>query len=182
VPTTARQHFLQDIARARALVAHADLLPVTNSAEQLLRSDLLRSAWMFAVGALDAWFTHSEAKKRLFGVPTVAYQAMTPQHKELARQAAQEQLENRFAELFQRRHDCIHNCDRPKVSPQALKVSGTVLKVIQDVECFSSTAATNTSTPSSGSSCKMPVAQRRPLPPPGIREITVLSFSARVFA
>ncbi|MCI0380455.1 MAG: hypothetical protein L0215_22955, partial [Gemmataceae bacterium] len=56
MPTTARQHFLQDIARARAIVTHADPLPVANLAEQLLRSDLLRSAWMFAVGALDAYF------------------------------------------------------------------------------------------------------------------------------
>ena len=40
---------------ARSL-RHADPLPRTNAAEQLLRSDLLRSAWMFAVGAMDAYF------------------------------------------------------------------------------------------------------------------------------
>ena len=43
-------------------------------------------------------------------------------------------LKERFAEIFQRRHDCIHNCDRPKLRPQDLARSGTVLKVIQDVE------------------------------------------------
>jgi hypothetical protein len=56
VPSTALSHFHQDIARARALVAHADPLPRTNPAELMLRSDLLRSAWMFAVGAMDAYF------------------------------------------------------------------------------------------------------------------------------
>jgi hypothetical protein len=56
VPSTALQHFEEDIARARAILAHADPLPHTNPAEQLLRSDLLRSAWMFAVGAMDAYF------------------------------------------------------------------------------------------------------------------------------
>jgi hypothetical protein len=56
MPATALQHFDADIARARAILAHADPLPRTNAAEQLLRSDLLRSAWMFAVGAMDAYF------------------------------------------------------------------------------------------------------------------------------
>jgi hypothetical protein len=49
-------HFNQDIARARAIVEHADPLPSGRPDESLLRSDLLRSGWMFAVGALDAYF------------------------------------------------------------------------------------------------------------------------------
>jgi hypothetical protein len=56
VPATALNHFRQDVGRARALVAHANPLPATTPAEQLLRGDLWRSAWMFAVGALDAYF------------------------------------------------------------------------------------------------------------------------------
>jgi hypothetical protein len=56
VPATALSHFEQDVARARAIVAHADPLPRANPAEQMLRSDLLRSAWMFTVGAMDAYF------------------------------------------------------------------------------------------------------------------------------
>jgi len=49
VPATALQHFTEDINRARAIVAHADPLPRATSSESLLRSDLLRSAWMFSV-------------------------------------------------------------------------------------------------------------------------------------
>ena len=56
MPTTALRHFKEDIARARAIVAHADPLSQTTPAEQLLRSDLLRSGWMFAVGSMDAYF------------------------------------------------------------------------------------------------------------------------------
>lgn len=56
MPATALQHFQEDIGRARAIVSHADPLPRGTPAEQLLRADLLRSAWMFAVGALDAFF------------------------------------------------------------------------------------------------------------------------------
>ena len=56
MPATALQHFDEDIARARAILAHSDPLPRANAAEPLLRSDLLRSAWMFAVGAMAAYF------------------------------------------------------------------------------------------------------------------------------
>ncbi len=56
MPATALQHFREDIARARTLVSHADTLPQALPFESLLRSDILRGAWMFAVGALDAYF------------------------------------------------------------------------------------------------------------------------------
>ena len=224
VPATALQHFEEDIARARAIVAHAGLLPRTNAAERLLRSDLLRSAWMFAVGSLDAyfcdaytdlvaatassksrqpgitlpewvydikvpiravleqydnsnwrwrmaarkmmdresvinlstiqalfnkffrkgrkffrdlldtWISRPDAKKRLFGVSQPAYLKMIDAEKHKARNTTSDQLEDRFRTIFQRRHDCIHNCDRPKMSPQRLDRGGTVLKVIQDVD------------------------------------------------
>jgi hypothetical protein len=224
VPATALQHFKEDIARARAIVAHADPLPHTNAAEQLLRSDLLRSAWMFAVGAmdayfcdaytdivaatassksrqsaiilpewvydikipiravleeydnanwrwrmaarkmmerenvislstiqtlfnrffrkghrffrdlLDAWISRPDAKIRLFGVSRADYLAMSDADRHTARKNASDQLEDRFRAIFQRRHDCIHNCDRPRVSPQPLDKGGTVLKVLQDVD------------------------------------------------
>jgi hypothetical protein len=228
VPATALQHFQEDIARAKAILTHADALPHTTAAEKLLRSDLLRSAWMFAVGALDAyfcdaytdviaatassksrqptialpewaydiklplravleeydranwrwrmaarkmmerenvislaaiqtlfnkffrtghkffgdsldvWMSRPDAKIRLFGVSWTDYVAMTDQDKHTARKNAKDQFEDRFRIIFQRRHDCIHNCDRPRVSPQPLDKGGTVLKVIQDVEFLAS--------------------------------------------
>ncbi len=226
MPVTALGHFTEDTQRARAILAHAETLPVTTEVERLLRSDLFRSAWMFAVGALDAyfcdaytdsvatalssksrqpavtlpeffygiklpirailepytkqnwrwrmaarkmmerenvlsfdtikglfnkffrvgfkffndvlhgWISHPEAKIRLFGVTRAAYLAMTPANQDTARKSALEKLDDRFSEFFQRRHDCIHNCDRPKMRPQDLARGGTVLKVIQDVEFF----------------------------------------------
>ena len=44
------------MARAKAIVAHAGPLPRANDTEQLLRSDLLRAGWIFAVAALDGYF------------------------------------------------------------------------------------------------------------------------------
>jgi hypothetical protein len=224
VPATALQHFDEDVARARAILVHADPLPRTNAAEQLLRSDLLRSAWMFAVGAmdayfcdaytdivaatassksrqpaitlpewfydikipiravleeydnanwrwrmaarkmmarenvislsaiqalfnkffrrghrffsdlLDAWMSRADAKIRLFGVIRADYSAMNNTDKHGAREVAIDQFEDRFKAIFQRRHDCIHNCDRPRTAPQPLDKGGTVSKVIQDVD------------------------------------------------
>ena len=226
MPVTALKHFVEDIGRARALLVHADGLPTVGASERLLRSDLFRSAWMFTIGALDAyfcdaytdlitgtlssksrqpsimlpefvheirfpirailedygksnwrwrmaarklmerenvlsleqikrlfnrffrkgnkffhdvlheWISHSARSNRLFAVTAAKYSVMLPSNQHEARQQAIEQLEDRFEELFQRRHDCIHNCDRPKVAPQRLDSSGTVLKVIQDVEFF----------------------------------------------
>jgi hypothetical protein len=46
---------------------------------------------------------------------------------------AQELLATRFDELCDRRHDCIHNCDRPKVRPQSI-THGSVTKAIADIE------------------------------------------------
>lgn len=224
MPATARQHFTDDIARARAIVALAQTLPQAAPAEKLVRSDLLRSAWMFSVGALDAyfcdaytdliaatassksrqstitlpewvyevkfplraileeydnenwrwrmaarkmmerenvislkaiqdlfnkffcngqkffhdpldaWMSHPDAKIRLFGISRADYLVKTPQDKRIAREMGIEQFKERFRSIFQRRHDCIHNCDRPRMSPQPLERGGTVLKVIQDVE------------------------------------------------
>lgn len=223
MPATARQHFNQDVARARSIVAHADPLPRATP-ETLLRSDLLRSAWMFAVGSMDAyfcdaytdiiaatassksrqpaivlpewfyeikfplrailepyvnenwrwrmaarkmmerenvislksvqnlfnkffrpghkffhdqldtWMSCSDAKTRLFGTSQAAYVQMNQPDKRRARKGAIDQFEERFRAIFQRQHDCIHNCDRPRMSPQPLDKGGTVLKVIQDIE------------------------------------------------
>ena len=225
MPGTALAHFAEDVARARAIVAHAQTLPVGTPAEQMLRGDLLRSAWMFAVGALDAyfcdaytdlvaatiiaksrhnpmilpeffynirfpvrtileapavnvnwrwrmaarkmmerenvlsleeikklfnkffrdnhkffgdlldvWIKHPQATKRLFGMTSSAYSASNPAGPDAARRVARVQLDERFAMIIQRRHDCIRNCDRPKMAPQPLVKAGTVIKVIEDVE------------------------------------------------
>jgi len=226
VPPTALRHFNEDISRARALLAHAESLPIATAEQQLLRSDILRCAWMFSIGALDAyfcdaytdavaaaiiaksrqatvelpdtflnikfpiraileeydnenwrwrmaardlmerenvlsfetiqklfnkfcrkghkffhdlierWLAHVDARQRLFGTTKAKYDKLTDKEQDQARKDAVAQFGDRFEELFQRRHDCIHNCDRPRRRPQDLSASTTVLKVIQDVEFF----------------------------------------------
>jgi hypothetical protein len=224
VPATALSHFEQDVVRARALAAHAAPLPDGTAAERLLRDDLLRGAWMFAVGALDAyfcdayadivaatiiskcrhpalilpeffqeirfpirallepypsnvnwrwrmaaremmeresvlslsaiqtlfnkffrsgqrffhdvlpgWIVHPGAQRRLFAITASRFNALPANLRGHAIADAQTHTEDRFRALFQRRHDCIHNCDRPRIKPQPLG-GADVVRVIEDVE------------------------------------------------
>ena len=83
---------------------------------------------------LDAWIRHPQAKKRLFGVASAVFVSSNPAAQDAARKVAKVQLEERFEMIIQCRHDCIHNCDRPKMAPQRLVKGGTVIKVIEDVK------------------------------------------------
>jgi hypothetical protein len=215
---TAKDHFNEDIARARALHSHASGLPAG-----VLKDDVLRAAWMMGVGACDAyfsdayadliaralrakdiekmviipdrlnnlrvpvtavigqgnnawrwrmaareliedenvlslekikklfnhffrdghkllttetiedWILHRSARSRLFGITSTAYRALSSSQKHVARKKALEHLCELFEGIFQRRHDCIHNCDRPKVAIQDITAL-TVQKKLQDIE------------------------------------------------
>jgi hypothetical protein len=201
VPATALAHFQQDISRAREIITHATPLPVATPAQRLLRSDLLRSGWMFAVGALDAyfcdartdvvaaaiisksrhapmvlpeffyeiqfpiraileqyinqnwrwrmaaremmerenvlsletirklfnrffrnghkffrevlesWVAHADARRRMFGISRDRFNALAANQRGAVLDAAWDRMQDRFDAIFQRRHDCIHNCD-----------------------------------------------------------------------
>jgi hypothetical protein len=99
-----------------------------------LFNKFFRQGQRFFAGTLDSWITHPDSKKRLFGIARQAYAGLAGAAREVARNVAREQMEERFTAIFQRRHDCIHNCDRPRVSPQQLVLGGTVLKVLQDIQ------------------------------------------------
>lgn len=234
---TAIDHFDEDIARANAIVDHAQSLPTRTDAEKRLRDDLLRSAWMFGVGALDAyfcdlytdllasvlmckerqpaitlpkvilatevplnavyadyqhrqnwrwrmmarrrmerenvlsaetikellnhflrpgeklfggvidrWIAKRGATKRLFGTPTAEYQAQMAtataepdtnkraNKQKALRDAAAGALKKRLKKVIQRRHDCIHNCDRPKSSLTRVRSARSVRLVLKDIE------------------------------------------------
>jgi hypothetical protein len=229
-------HFNEDIARARAIVAHAQPLPTGTPAEAPLRDDLLRSAWMFGIGALDAylcdlytdllasvlmskerqnnmtmpdfilatevpldavyadyaqrrnwrwrmmarrrmerenilsidvlksllnpflradhklfanvvdtWIGRPGATRRIFGISRADYTTQMAAANALAdanaRRRSQQGLRNnaagalkrRFTQLIQRRHDCIHNCDRPRSSLQRVRSAESVRRVLNDI-------------------------------------------------
>lgn len=73
---------------------------------------------------------------RLFGFSRTAYR-QTPNGaaKGALRKAALEKLEKRLGVIMQRRHDCIHNCDRPKYKINKLNMTPPYVRgVIVDLE------------------------------------------------
>lgn len=224
MPANAISTFREDIARAQALVDHATPLPVASDGNRLLRDDVLRSGWMFAVGAMDAyfcdayadviaatlickareplvalpefvlkiqvpvatileayparpnwkwrmaaraileeenalqietirkwfnpffdksakvffevvpaWLAIAPAPDRLFGTTNAVFSGLTGKTRADAHTAARDAFQSRLTEMVQRRHDCIHACDRPGNSPQPIAGPGTVGNVIRDI-------------------------------------------------
>jgi len=216
---TAIEHFDEDIQRSSDLCQHGQTLQPS-----VLRDDILRGAWMFAVGACDAyfsdayadliartlqakniesniqipdrlnklkipvvavlrqsgggwrwrmaarelienenvlslekiralfnlffpddgkllnkctiegWILHRDAKSRFFGITKSRYRSIQQSRsKGKAQENALKHIEDHFKQVFQRRHDCIHNCDRPKVALQRIADRG-VKKKIEGVE------------------------------------------------
>ena len=82
---------------------------------------------------LESLILHQSAKSRLFGIYAATYRAKNPADQAQARKKGLVKLKNRFSVIFQRRHDCIHNCDRPKVGIQKIKPL-TAEKVLDDIE------------------------------------------------
>jgi hypothetical protein len=84
------------------------------------------------------WILHRDSVRRLFGVTRHEFKKLTEKPKNVAIEKAKIQLSERFELIFQRRHDCIHNCDRPKVAVQRAGVENKekVEKVIADTSFF----------------------------------------------
>ena len=117
---------------ARKMMERENVLSLP--AVQTLFNKFFRKGHRFFRDRLPDWIVHPDATKRLFGITRTAFNAIAPNQRGPAVEAAHEQMEDRYREIFQRRHDCIHNCDRPRISAQPLPLAATVLKVIQDAE------------------------------------------------
>jgi hypothetical protein len=74
-------------------------------------------------------------RKRLAGISTSEYAALSTREKVSARRKAAAAVLRRVGVVVQRRHDIVHNCDRPKNAPQALKI-GSARNMLTDVGSF----------------------------------------------
>jgi hypothetical protein len=81
---------------------------------------------------IGPWISHASARQRVFGISRVAYTALANPSKPMARETALKQMEAHYEELFQRRHDCIHNCDRPRTAIQPITQTSAE-KTVEDV-------------------------------------------------
>ena len=84
---------------------------------------------------LGAWIAAQPGtSRRLFGYTARDYARLAGTNKADATKAARQRLLDRFNCIIQRRHDCIHNCDRPKHALQKVGGPNSVKKVVDDVE------------------------------------------------
>jgi hypothetical protein len=81
---------------------------------------------------IETWMLHADARVRHFGISRTAYRALAPSAKPNARDKALKKFEAYYGRIFQRRHDCIHNCDRPKMALQTIAAT-TVEKRVEDI-------------------------------------------------
>jgi hypothetical protein len=74
-------------------------------------------------------------RKRLAGISAADYALVgAPQRPDTHKKVAAAVL-RRVGEVIQRRHDIVHNCDRPKSAPKPLK-PGSAKNMLTDVESF----------------------------------------------
>lgn len=101
---------------------------------QTLFNTFFRNGQKFFRDLLPTWIAHPDSQRRLFLISAVRFNALPPHLRGQAVADAQGRLEERFREIFQRRHDCIHNCDRPRVRPQPLTSADVVVRVLDDID------------------------------------------------
>jgi len=81
---------------------------------------------------VEKWILHADTMQRHFGISRHGYQQTPTPDKATAKKNALEKFGRRMQSVFQRRHDCIHNCDRPKLAIKAISANATQ-KALEDV-------------------------------------------------
>jgi hypothetical protein len=74
-------------------------------------------------------------RKRLTGIRSWEYGALAGKPKQDARKNAAKCLLRHMGEIVQRRHDIVHNCDRPKSAKQKLTLPAAD-KILTDIQSF----------------------------------------------
>jgi hypothetical protein len=118
---------------ARGRIERQNFLSLESEVQKLLNTFHRRKHGLFTADSLDSWLSASGNRKSLFGVTQAEYLAMSPQLKGKARADARDRMLDRIGEIVQRRHDCIHNCDRPDNAPQNIGSTGSIKRVINHV-------------------------------------------------
>ncbi len=98
-----------------------------------LFNPFFRTGHKFFIDQIDTWINRPNATAHLFGITAANYGLTVGAARQTARKAANAHLMTRLNALIQRRHDCIHNCDRPRNALQAIGAPGSIRNVLRDV-------------------------------------------------
>lgn len=91
------------------------------------------TAKLVTAKSIEPWILHRTSRQRLFGITATSYRRLPAAQRAAAREDAVTHFSERLDAVFQRRHDCIHNCDRPKVALQPI-TDAALAKAIEDIE------------------------------------------------
>jgi len=140
-PLPASIHFRKYQARdnwrwrmaARELIEKQNYLNVDRICSVL--NQYVRPSRKVLKGVLADWLQHPDANMTLFSVSRSAYGTASLSEKKTHRAESTKKLRDRMDRIIGRRHDCIHNCDRPKMALKAIS-AGTTRFVLRDIEFF----------------------------------------------
>ena len=116
---------------ARELIEKESVLSI-KEIKSLLNLFCREERKLLTKDTIESWVTHADSRQRLFGMNRTAYNATTGGERDNAKETALGKFGKRIQVLFQRRHDCIHNCDRPKLAVRPISSEET-RKAIDDV-------------------------------------------------
>ena len=109
---------------ARELIEDENVLSV-KKIKQLFNHFFRNGQRSLHVETIESWILHVDAKQRCFGMTAATYNATAPAARGAIKEAAVKKFIRRIDSHFQRRHDCIHNCDRPKLAVKKISAIST---------------------------------------------------------
>lgn len=118
---------------SRELIEDESVLSLNKIRELFGQFFSSRSKRVLRHDTIKPWLMHQDARVRCFGITPAKYRNLSQKRQKQARSEAMKKFEGRFEMIFQHRHDCIHNCDRPKVKPQPIAAE-TVRKIAEDIQ------------------------------------------------
>ena len=123
---------------ARELIEDETVLSVSK-VKKLFNHFCATSRKICAADTIGDWIDGPHSRQRLFGITRQNYRALAPNLVGTQKTKSVKKFENRMNTIFQRRHDCIHNCDRPKQAVQGISrtfVEKATLDLVFFVERF----------------------------------------------
>jgi len=119
---------------ARDLIEKDNVLSM-NKIRELINPFLSKDHKLFEESVIDALMKNYNAPQRLVGTTKTAYRNLRGQNRKNAQTKIREKISSRFKLICQRRNDCIHNCDRPKLALQKISAT-TCIFAIRDIDLF----------------------------------------------
>jgi hypothetical protein len=129
---------------ARRRMERENVLSI-DSVKKLL-NPFLQAGHKLFVDVIDGWIQKPGATRRIFGSSTVNYQnAMAAAIAEIQQDKREKKIQGlrnnaagalnkRFSQIIQRRHDCIHNCDRPRSVPKRIRSAASIRLILNDID------------------------------------------------